>query len=193
MYKTILTYGGTWMAENLDYGTMVPGSSSQSTVGTVEKYCYNDDPANCVKYGALYQWAESMNLESSCNAATCASLVGANHQGLCPTGWHVPTDQDWNSIYSPSGTDITYGAALKSGVDEWGNYGTNASGFSAVPGGYRKVDGTFLDQNVKAFLWSASEPSSALYTGSLYLGQSDGVAVSSSLKTKGYSLRCKQN
>ncbi len=68
--KVTTLYGETSitvMAQNLNIGKMVTGGSGQNEDGVPEKYCYNDDPENCRRYGGLYQWAEAMGLPSRCN------------------------------------------------------------------------------------------------------------------------------
>ena len=64
-------------------GTMINGISNQTNNDTLEKYCYNDDTANCSIYGGLYQWNEAMQYVTTSGA-----------QGICPTGWHIPTTEN---------------------------------------------------------------------------------------------------
>jgi uncharacterized protein (TIGR02145 family) len=59
-YNTVQIGSQCWLKENLDVGTMIPGSLEQKNNGTIEKYCYNDSIENCTTYGGLYQWAEAM-------------------------------------------------------------------------------------------------------------------------------------
>jgi hypothetical protein len=59
-YNTVQIGKQCWLKENLDVGTRINGSVNQTDNGTIEKYCYNDDPANCTTYGGLYTWNESM-------------------------------------------------------------------------------------------------------------------------------------
>ena len=61
----------TVMAENLNIGEMVLGEKDQNDDTKIERYCYNNDTTNCDKYGGLYQWAEMMQLPSSCNTESC--------------------------------------------------------------------------------------------------------------------------
>jgi len=78
--------------------------------------CYNDDPANCAKYGRLYDWETAKT--------------------VCPKGWHLPSDAEWTTLTDFAGGESTAGSKLKatSGWDEGGN-GTDDYGFSALPGG----------------------------------------------------------
>src|ERR1035438_4575700 len=59
-YNTVHIGSQCWLKENLDVGTRINGSNDQKNNGIIEKYCYNDDTANCTKYGGLYQWDEVM-------------------------------------------------------------------------------------------------------------------------------------
>jgi len=100
-YKTVKLDKQTWMAENLNYNA----SNSK---------CYDNDQANCQKYGRLYDWATAMN--------------------VCPKGWHLPSDEEWEVLVDFAGGAIA-GNILKasSGWVENGN-GIDAAGFSALPG-----------------------------------------------------------
>jgi len=84
-YETVKIGTQTWIARNLNYNA--PGSR-----------CYNDDPANCAKYGRLYDWVTAMSLESSCYSTSCASQISAKHKGICPVGWHIPSHAEWTVL-----------------------------------------------------------------------------------------------
>jgi len=91
IYNTVTIGSQIWLKENLDVGTQVLGSVDQTNNGTIEKYCYNDVPANCAIYGGLYQWAEAV---AYTNGATNTTLTNpqftGNVHGICPTSWHIP-------------------------------------------------------------------------------------------------------
>ncbi|MEK7520136.1 MAG: FISUMP domain-containing protein, partial [Patescibacteria group bacterium] len=135
-YAAVAIGSQCWMAENLNRGTMIAGTGNQTNNSTVEKYCYKDsspyyDTANCDAYGGMYQWSEAMNYSTTEGA-----------QGICPTGWHIPTDSEQyaleNYLKDTGQTCVasrtgawdcdTAGAKLKSG---------GSSGFNAPWGGYR--------------------------------------------------------
>jgi hypothetical protein len=78
-YHTIQIFSQCWMKENLDVGTMIPGTQTQTDNGILEKYCYADQEVNCTKTGGLYIWEEMMQY---------TTLKGV--QGICPEGWHPP-------------------------------------------------------------------------------------------------------
>jgi len=141
VYGTPVTYGGqtyqtvvigtqTWFQLNLNYAA--EGSK-----------CYNDDPANCDKYGRLYNWVTAMALPDSCERKECASLVGAKHKGICPSGWHIPSKDEWTTLEDFVGGKETAGKYLKATIG-WNNCGNSRSdaykcedtfGFSALPSG----------------------------------------------------------
>src|SRR4030042_6749113 len=77
------------LKENLDVGTMIQGNQDASNNGTIEKYCYDNDPANCTIHGGLYQWNEAMQYNS---------IEGG--QGICPDGWHIPTFAEFQTLES---------------------------------------------------------------------------------------------
>jgi uncharacterized protein (TIGR02145 family) len=89
LYPTIQIGGQCWMAANLNYGRNVVSGSHQRDNCIVEKYCYNDNAANCVTRGGLYQWDEIMGYTSA-----------AGGQGLCPPSWHIPTQAEWNVLFA---------------------------------------------------------------------------------------------
>ena len=88
----------TVMAENLNIGEMVLGENDQNDDTKIERYCYNNDTTNCDKYGGLYQWAEMMQLPSSCNTESCYKKIESEHQGICPDGWRLFTWDDYEIV-----------------------------------------------------------------------------------------------
>jgi uncharacterized protein (TIGR02145 family) len=148
VYNTIQIFSQCWLKENLNIGDMIPGSQEMSDNDIIEKYCYNNDPAKCDVYGGLYQWNEMMDY---------STMQGG--KGICPQGWHIPTDEEWKvlegSVDSYYGIgdgewDIAWewrgvngGKHLKSNTGWSGNPGTDLYGFRALPGGNRNPDGAF--------------------------------------------------
>jgi uncharacterized protein (TIGR02145 family) len=132
------------MAENLDY--VVEGSK-----------CHGNDPANCDTYGSLYNWATAMDLPSSCDSNSCLSQINSPHRGICPSGWHIPNDYDWNVLMDYVGGSLTAGRYLKA-TSGWYNNGngTDEYGFSALPGGHGGYSGYYYYDN-NGYWWSASE------------------------------------
>jgi uncharacterized protein (TIGR02145 family) len=119
-YVTVCIGKQKWMAENLDYFPTGSGSA-----------CYNNDPGNCATYGMLYDWNTMMQGA----AATNANPSGV--RGICPQGWHVPSDAEFQQLFSYLGSGAAGAMKSTSGLWTSTNVGaTNSSGFSALPGGY---------------------------------------------------------
>jgi uncharacterized protein (TIGR02145 family) len=183
IYNTVQIGDQCWMKENLKVGTMVNGSVEQTNNGIIEKYCYNNDFSNCDVYGGLYQWDEMMGY-------TTTSGV----QGICPDGWHLPTDAGWTSLTTfLSGESVAGGKMKEAGTAHWypPNTGaTNSSGFTALPGGYRYTGGSCGDVGYTGLWWSSSEgdASSAWYRGLSY-GNAQ-VSRYGNSKSYGFSVRC---
>jgi len=187
-YRTVVIGTQTWMAKNLNCN--VSGSK-----------CYSNSEANCDIYGRLYDWATAMNLPSSCNSSTCASQVGAKHQGICPSGWHIPSDAEWNVLMkyvNPSCSDNSIcegaGGKLKANSPLWeeNGKGTDNFGFAALPGGSGNSDGSFDNVGYFGYWWSASENDA----GNAYRLDYGNETVGRSRYYKGdilFSVRCLQD
>ena len=178
-----ITYGGktyhtvkigiqTWLKENLDIGTMIQVTENPSDNGTIEKYCYDNNPANCTTYGGLYQWNEAM-----------AYSTAPGTRGICPTGWHVPKQAELQTL----ATAVSYdGNALKA-VGQ--GTGTNTSGFSALLPGFRGMVGGFTGLGYYSYFWSSTEYG-ATGASNMNLERGSSVNLSQSWKGSGSSVRC---
>lgn len=206
-YSWVQIGSQTWMAENLKYLPSVvgPGTGSNS-----EAYCYvygydgtsisaAKATENYATYGVLYNWTAAMNGAESSDANP------SGVQGICPDGWHLPSDAEWKQLemyLGMSETDVNStgwrgtveGGKLKeAGTTHWAdpNAGANnESGFTALPGGDRDTNGDFYDFRYGGLWWSSTE----YYTGyawTRYLGYSDGdVGRDFDYKSMGFSVRC---
>jgi uncharacterized protein (TIGR02145 family) len=182
-YNTIQIGTQCWFQENLNVGTKINGSQNQSNNSIIEKYCYNDLESNCDVYGGLYQWNEMMQYSTTPGV-----------QGICPTGWHLPTDAEWTTLTDYlGGAGVAGGKMKEAGTAHWSppNTGaTNSSGFTALPGGSRANNGNFYGFTLNAYFWSSTEYSSAYAWGrDLYYNDED-VDRNYNLKTNGFSVRC---
>jgi uncharacterized protein (TIGR02145 family) len=161
------------MAENLNYSASGDGSK-----------CYNNETANCDKYGKLYDWA---------------TATGA---GVCPTGWHVPNNAEWDILigyvqtengktYTPGLTADVAGTHLKatSGWNSSGN-GADTYGFKALPGGYYGTNG-FMNNGSNGIWWSSTENVSNAYRWSI-TAENSANRSGTYAKTNFYSVRCIQ-
>jgi uncharacterized protein (TIGR02145 family) len=181
-YQTVVIGTQTWMARNLDYN--VEGSK-----------CYGDDTANCSKYGRLYDWATAMALPNCGYGTSCASQIGAKHRGICPSGWHIPSDVEWTTLTDFVGGSSTAGKKLKatSGWNEGGN-GTDSYGFAALPGGAGDSGGNFNLVGESGYWLSATEYRVAYYAYRRNMDY-DEENVFHIYLSKGYlhSVRCLQD
>jgi uncharacterized protein (TIGR02145 family) len=168
-YHTIQIFSQCWMMENMNVGTMIPYTQDQTDNQTIEKYCLGDMSDFCDTYGGLYFWNEMMNY-----------VYENNGQGICPEGWHIPGDVDWQILegavdsangigsdawryYGWRGADA--GGNLKEkGTSHWAPPNTGATdnfGFSALPAGYF-VQNAYWGLEYKTYLWS-SDPNEQYY------------------------------
>ena len=163
MYKTVKIGTQTWMAENLNYAyTGVPYKYKDNTSDSTS-WCYDNDPTNCTKYGRLYTWAAAMDSAGtwSANGKGCGYGVQCTPiypvRGICPEGWHLPNDTEWDTLFVAVGGLEVAGNVLRSqtGWDNNGN-GTDAFGFSALPAGYRyHYEGQFLYAGSEVHFWTS--------------------------------------
>ncbi len=184
VYDVVEIGGNAWMAENLNYGERIDGNQNQEDNQLIEKYCYSDNESNCNTYGGLYQWNEMMQYNTA-----------QGTQGICPDGWHLPTDDEWTSLVEYLGGDDIAGGKLKErDTTHWDspNTGaTNESGFSALPGGYyRYIHGDFSYLGARAYFWSSTEYYSSNAWRRNLLYNSSVVYRSTYRKTCGRSVRC---
>ena len=170
-----------------------------------EKYCYNDLETNCNIYGGLYQWGEMVQFYNGASDTTIWSSVPKdNIQGLCPTGWYLPTDQNWctlatylDSTVNCSSLGLTgtnAGGKLKEkGTIHWSspNTGaTNSSLYFGLPGGDRTTSGRFSGLNTQAGFWTMSESSSTVGYGCGINDTTSKRKTSRLNKATGFSVRC---
>jgi uncharacterized protein (TIGR02145 family) len=151
-YNTVQISTQCWMKENLNVGKMINTTQNQADNDTIEKYCYNNIAWNCAIYGGLYQWDEMMQYTTTSGAI-----------GLCPPGWHLPTDQEWTILtYFLGGTEVAGGKLKEAGYAHWlpPNTGaTNESGFTGFPGGWW-APVSFSGIGTHAHFWSSTQTSS---------------------------------
>ena len=143
-------FAQTWMAENLKVGTGIDITQVPTDNGIIEYYCYEDNINLCGVYGGLYQWDEMMNY-----------IDTEGSRGICPEGWHVPTNQEFYDLENFLGGWLVAGGKLKeTGTAHWNtnNVGaTNETGFTALPGGELQSWGPVYGQlGIKAWFWSSS-------------------------------------
>ena len=162
-YPTVLIGTQCWYARNLNIGVKISGVH-QTNNNIIEKYCYNDLESNCTVYGGLYQWAELVQyLNGATDTSAWNPVPTGNVIGICPVGWHLPSQSEWQILTDFLGGILVAGGKMKeTGTSHWTspNTGaTNSSGFTALPGGCRFDTGfgTFWAINTHGDFWSSSD------------------------------------
>lgn len=197
-YNTVLVGSQCWMKQNLNVGAKIIGIDEQTNNNIIEKYCYCDGDVNCDIYGGLYQWGEATQyLNGATNSNSWNTLPSEIIQGICPPGWHLPSDVEWNQLSKTLGGDSIAGGKLKEiGCLNWlcPNTGaTNESGFNSLPGGVRNDEGNFQYFTTAGYFWSSSEHTNtnAIFR---YLHYTNAqFKIVSNSKKFGFPVRCIKN
>lgn len=185
LYHTVIIGTQVWLLENLKVthyrnGDAIPNVTDGTTWSnlTTGAYCdYNITSSNSSIYGRLYNF-----------------YAVVDSRNLCPTGWHVPSDAEWTTLTDYLGGESVVGGILKEiGTIHWAspNTGaTNESGFTALPGGFCNLSGTFGEINDYGWWWSSTQydPTTAWWRRMYY--NYIGVYRDHSGKTNGFSVRC---
>lgn len=188
-FKLVEIGSQDWMAKNLNVdkfrnGDPIPEAQTneewlKANVNKQPAWChYNNDPANGIMYGKLYNW-----------------YAVNDERGLAPEGWHLPRDEEWTTLTDFLGGEVEAGKKMKrtsgwkSEEGESGN-GSNSGRFSGLPGGYRNYDGAFDDIGYSGYWWSSTQYSisNAWVRSLFYFG--DNVGSDSYGKGNGFSVRC---
>jgi uncharacterized protein (TIGR02145 family) len=171
-YNTVQIGSQCWFKSNLNTTLYNDGTSISGNY-----WCYNNNQSNCNIYGALYNW------------------YAVNTGKLCPSGWHVPSDAEWTTLVNYlGGEDVAGGKLKETGTTHWqspNNGATNSSGFTALPGGYRRYpDGQFGLLGTDGRWWSSTQ-----YDGSKawyrYIYNNKTIVGKNYIdKGYGFSVRC---
>jgi uncharacterized protein (TIGR02145 family) len=185
VYNVVSIGNQCWMKENLkvskyrngDPIPTNPNNTNWQNTTSGAYAIYNNTTANNSIYGKLYNW-----------------YAVADPRGLCPTGWHEPSDAEWTTLRTHLGGDLIAGGAMKeAGLTHWASPNTdatNSSGFSGLPGGYVKNGGSYFGIGEYGNWWSSTEnaTTSAWACGLYYFeGMVSPFAID---KRYGYSVRC---
>ena len=193
-YKTVKIGNQIWMAENLNYADSAKTPSLKG-----KSWCYQDSVRYCNVTGRLYTWAAAIDsvklAKDTVNPLDCGfgktCTLPAKVQGICPTGWHLPSYNEWNALFTAVGGQSTAATALKSQTG-WNNNGngTDAIGFSALPAGNRNDNGDYYGGGYNTYFWSSTEyGSNDAYD--MYLNYNNGNAgLGLNYKYNGFSVRC---
>jgi len=207
-YKTVIIGTQCWFKENLNVGAMIGNLETPDNIAptlnnpsTAQKWCYDDSLTNCTNEGGLYTWAEVNALPNSCNSASCS--VPTANQGICPPGWHIPSDAEF---YTLENYLTTPGETCDPARIEWGCPGAGAklvlggdSGFDAVRAGNHETNGELS-------IFDKREPSVHIWSSSIFGGNyghnrtmiyqltpDSMVSRNMSKMTQGFSARCLAN
>jgi len=193
-YRTVQIGTQVWMAQNLNF----KGDGADS--GWVQ----DNRPDSARKYGRLYTWESVVGASDTCKSwKSCTTKVVQPHRGICPMGWHVPSDGEWQSLEVAIGMSaavveslqfrgMTEGTKLKSTSGWSGFSGWDVYGFRVLPGGLF-IGGSTTNAGNTANFWLASEYDTYYaWVRRLVLGN-PMVNRSYAAKSNGYSLRCLQN
>ena len=130
----------------------------------------------------MYQWDEAMQ---------CSVTPGV--RGICPTDWHLPTDDEWTTLTTfLGGEDFAGGKMKETDTTHWmpPNFGaTNSSGFTALPGGMRNIAGGFTNFSYTSLFWTSTETPPFAWLRFIDYGQERVFHVNGS-KLSAYAVRC---
>lgn len=169
-YPTVEIGGRCWFAANLDHGIRIQSSVPQTENCTAEKYCYGNNPANCNTYGALYQWDELMRYDTQ-----------AEGQGLCPPGWHIPSETEWQGLMALFGGPAFAGDTLQS---------SGPPGFHALTAGVLYLNHTFSHDTLATLFWTSTAAGPLRVISHGMNNKDASVSYYESLRGNAFSVRC---
>ncbi len=183
VYTSVTIGTQVWMVENLkttkfSNGDLIPTSTSDISAEATPKFqwAYNDTASYADIYGRLYTW-----------------YAAIDSRNLCPTGWHVPSLEEWQTLKSFLGGDSTAGGKLKqTGTTYWQapNTGaTNSTGFTGLPGGYRSQHGAYFGLHQSGWWWTTTDDAPLAWGHSMHFN-ADSLINWGYYKSAGVSVRC---
>ncbi len=181
VYHTVTNCNQTWTKTNLNVskyrnGDVIPLVTDPTVWAnlTTGAWCYyNNDPANGVIYGKLYNW-----------------YAVNDSRGLAPLGYHIPTEVEWTTLKTCLGGQLAWFKMKETGTTHWISTNldaTNSSGFTGLPGGYIYSSGLFYNIGNIGFWWS-STAFDTIQSNCVLL--ENNIAITTDLKKNGYSVRC---
>lgn len=185
-YTTVLIGSQCWMKQSLNYGVFTISVSTATTHtdmknnGVVEKYCYFNDSTKCALYGGLYEWNELMNYTTA-----------EGGQGICPNGWHLPTDAEWTTlvVFAKQNSNNLKAVTEGSGSGK----GNNSSGFSALHSGDRDAFGIFYGQTRRSIFWTSKAMSTEMAWHYTLRAEDTVIEHLTTQKITGFACRCIKN
>jgi len=180
-YRTVQIGSQTWMAQNLNYA--IDSSWALDTA---------------LRFGRLYNWTGAVGLKDSCKNSMCAFKLEAKPQGVCPTGWHVPSDSSFGVLLKLVEADARVGSgkggsALKLTSGWSSDNGKDLFGFGLLPTGYRDQFGGFNSPKYSVYLLTSKEYASSTFTGEYFGYSNSDVQTKNYNKSWGVPVRCLKN
>jgi uncharacterized protein (TIGR02145 family) len=174
----------TWMSKNLNIGNMINENQASANNNVIEKHCYNNDTAMCSIYGGLYTWNEIMRYQ-----------IQEGSQGICPTGWHVPSLTDWQILLQHLGGNPSSGGKLKEpGTEHWNSPNLTLdeiTEFLALPSGVYIPNRSRAFQNLNNATYFWTSTGNTDFSWSVLLLNSDTAAtILSNPVRSGLPIRC---
>ena len=173
VYPTVHIGSQCWMASNLNFGTVLVSTQDQRDNCIWEKYCYNDNPVNCTNLGGLYQWDEIMQYDDT-----------PADQGFCPPGWHIPTENDWNTLFSVYTNNGFAGSPLKY---------SGFSGFNASLAGANYYNTSWDFKSSATFFWSSTLHSPTKVWAHGMNDPDPSVSAYPATRVSAFSVRCMED
>jgi len=170
VYPTVQIGSQCWMRKNLNYGNAIPGTIEQTDNCLNEKYCYSNDATDCNLYGGLYQWDEIMAYGNA-----------PGSQGLCPPGWHVPTQAEWMTLFNASLTQGLAGKPLQDSI---------ISGFRAIESGVNYSNMVWKFSGFATIFWSSNSYSTIKALSHGMNLQNFGISDYYSNRSNAFAVRC---
>jgi len=184
VYPTVQIGAQCWMAKNMNIGDLLIGEDEMHDDGNIEKYCFNNDEANCTQYGGLYQWSEMLQYASD------------NVKGICPDGWHIPSLTEWQELEIELGMPVDQATASSGwqGTDEGSKLKQGgSSGFDAIMTGNRNTSGNFTTFGLSTAFWSATQASSFMGIARTLDESHTQISHTNYDKRYGHAVRCLKN
>lgn len=206
VYKTVTIGSQTWMAQNLNYADFIATPSL-----TDHCWCYFLSADSCAVYGRLYTWAVAIDSVAlakeghtcgrgtKCERLSYENLKSNPIRGLCPNGWHLPSNHEWAVLFksdaisdSHEGTRLRATSRWVSDGDFYGPYGTDTYGFAALPAGYSYLHDSFTGIRLLTRFWTARDAGSdkGEETDYIALDHKGKVEAMYQEKFHGSSVRC---
>jgi uncharacterized protein (TIGR02145 family) len=196
VYNTIQIFSQCWLKENLNVGTMINIFQDQSNNDIIEKYCYTNNSDSCAKYGGLYQWDEMMKY-----------TMQEGVQSICPSGWHLPTDEEWKVLEGAADSRHGIGdkewdiSIFQRGYDDgtnlkntsgWFNDGsaTDLLGFSGLSGGHCDYSHGMEGVGSFGYWWTSTGFDYLSAMGRSVFDLSPMVERADYIRGEGFSVRC---